>query len=103
MVGPGSEITLLDETYRVAVDVHGWPRLVTEDGQAFLTVSDETGPSAGGSVMWRERWWPWSGRNQVHFSVGEDAPPAGQDGAADPVRIWGPAGVVTLVAVPAGS
>ena len=89
--------------HRVALDAHGWPRLVEGDGRTFLTVSDETGPSAGGTVLWREHWWPWSERHAVHFSVGEDLPPVGQEEAEDPVRIWGPAGVVTLVAVPAGT
>ncbi|SOC53944.1 hypothetical protein [Ornithinimicrobium cerasi] len=103
VVGPGEEVTLLGEVYRVALDAHGWPRLVEGDGRTFLTVSDETGPSAGGTVLWREHWWPWSERHAVHFSVGEDLPPVGQEEAEDPVRIWGPAGVVTLVAVPAGT
>lgn len=110
-VGEGGHVTLLGEDYEVAVDEHGWPMLLEADGSTFLTVSDGQGVSGGGTVMWRERWWPWSARNAVHFFVGWE-PPAGEevvvrggDGdwfdPADVVTISGPEGVVTLVAIPA--
>ncbi|MGC5582954.1 hypothetical protein ACPYOC_01240 [Ornithinimicrobium sp. W1665] len=102
-VPPGGEVTLLGETYRVATDQHGWPRLVDVEGQDLLTVSDESGPSDGGAVLWREHWWPWSARNQVHFAVGPQPPAVPGDGAGPVVRISGPAGMVSVVAVPAGS
>jgi hypothetical protein len=89
--GPGDEVSILGETYRVATDVHGWPRLVAEDGSDFLAVSDEVGPSAGGSVIWRESWWPWSGRNRVDFTVG----------ATGSITLTGPSGDVGLEVVPA--
>lgn len=99
----GGRVVLLDETYVVAADTFGWPQLVDEDGTVFLSVSDEDGPVAGGTVMWREGWWPWSARNYVYFAVGEEPLPAPEEGAAmqDVVTISGPAGVVTLGAVPA--
>lgn len=109
-VGEGGRVRLLGELYEVAVDDHGWPMLLHADGSTFLTVGDELGPSAGGAAMWREHWWPWSGRNAVHFFVGWE-PPDGvevvvqsEDGWFEPedvVTIAGPEGVVTLVSVPA--
>lgn len=103
-VGPGGLVRLLDETYVVALDQHDWPELRHEDGTVFLTVTDEDGVvSDGGVVTWRAHWWPWSARHAVHFAVGE-APPStlGDDGTVqDVVTISGPAGEVTLGAVPA--
>lgn len=105
-VGPGGKVVLLDETYEVGTDAHGWPQLLDEDGSVFLTVSDAEGPPAGeggGIVMWREHWWPWSDRNEVHFAV-DAQPRLGSDvDGQDAVTVSGPAGVVGLVAVPAGS
>lgn len=109
-VGQGGHVTLLGETYEVGVDAQGWPTLQRQDGSTFLTVTDEQGPSDGGVAMWRERWWPWSGRHAVHFHVGWQ-PPAGAElvvrgdgdwfAPQDVVTIAGPEGVVTLVSVPA--
>ncbi|NLG22051.1 MAG: hypothetical protein GX555_11565 [Actinomycetales bacterium] len=103
-VDPGGMVRLLDETYVVALDQHDWPELRKEDGSVFLSVSDEKGVIAdGGAVMWREDWWPWSPRNYVYFAVGEERLPPVADGAElqDVVTVSGPAGVVTLGAVPA--
>lgn len=102
-VGPGGRVVLLDEVYDVAVDDQGWPQLLEQDGTTFLKVTDEQGPSDGGVVMWREHWWPWSDRNEVHFAV-DGQPVVGPDvDAQDAVTISGPSGVVGLLAVPAGS
>lgn len=104
--GAGEEVSILGETYRVAVDPHGWPQLLRGDGSVFLTVSDGDGPpsgSGGGIVMWRAHWWPWSDRHEVHFAVdGRPVLAPGQEGQ-DALTITGPAGEVGLVAVPAGS
>lgn len=105
-VGPGGEVTLLGDTYRVAVDDHGWPELLEADGTVFLRVSDAEGaPSgvSGGTVMWREHWWPWSDRNEVHFRPDGRPAPGPDVDIQDAVTISGPAGEVGLVAVPAGS
>lgn len=103
-VGPGGLVRLLDETYVVALDQHDWPELRQEDGTVFLTVTDEDGVvSDGGVVMWRAHWWPWSARHAVHFAVGEALPSTLDDDGTlrDVVTISGPAGEVTLGAVPA--
>ena len=105
-VGPGGEVSLLGETYRVAVDAHGWPELLEEDGDVFLTVSGADGPPTGdqgGIVMWRAHWWPWSDRHEVHFAL-DGQPVLGPDlEGQDAVTVTGPAGEIGLVAVPAGS
>ncbi|QFG67727.1 hypothetical protein [Ornithinimicrobium pratense] len=108
-VGPGARILLLGEAYEVAVDAYGWPQLLEADGTVFLTVSDSDGPpggsGGGGIIMWRQHWWPWSDHHKVHFSYShgdrdpEPPPVSGQD----VVTITGPAGEVSVVAVPAGS
>lgn len=110
-VGEGGHVTLLGDTYEVTVDEHGWPMLLEEDGSVFLRVSDVDGPprgsEGGGVIMWREHWWPWSDRHQVHFSysLDPDSPPGPGPGVSgqDAVTITGPAGEVHLLAVPAGS
>lgn len=105
-VGPGGEVTLLGEVYRVALDAHGWPELLEEDGDVFLRVSGADGPPTGdqgGIVMWRAHWWPWSDRHEVHFAV-DGQPVLGPDlEGQDAVTVTGPAGEIGLVAVPAGS
>ena len=96
-VGPGEGLEILGGTYRVATDAHGWPRLVGEDGTTFLAGGDEAGtaPSAGsgGSVMWREHWWPWSDRHRVDFTVQE----------VGEITLIGPSGQIGLDIVPAGT
>lgn len=119
-VGEGGHVTLLGEAYEVGVDPRGWPMLLEADGTTFLSLAADDGPSvaAGGVVMWREHWWPWSARNAVLFYVGWE-PPAGaevvvrDDGGGDGegdgrwfdpqdvATITGPEGVVTLVSIPA--
>lgn len=107
-VGPGVRVLLLGEPYEVAVDPYGWPQLLDADGSVFLTVSDPDGPppgsEGGGIVMWREHWWPWSDRHEVHFSYSHgDRDPVPPVGGQDALTITGPAGEVLVVAVPAGS
>lgn len=104
----GGRVTLLGEAYEVAVDEHGWPMLRREDGSVFLRVSDGDGPprgDGGGVVMWRERWWPWSDRYEVHFSysTGDRPDPGPGVRGQEAVTITGPSGEVRLVAVRAGS
>lgn len=99
-VGVGGRVVVLGETYVVAADGQGWPQLLHEDGSVFLSVAG----SDGGAVMWRDAWWPWAPRNVVHFVAGQESLPAqiADDPAIqDVVTISGPAGVVTLGAVPA--
>lgn len=103
--GAGDEVTILGETYRVALDPYGWPRLLDDDGSDFLAVSDEDAPPSdgGGMVMWRAHWWPWADHHEVHFAVdGQPTLDPGQEGQ-DAVTLVGPAGEVGIVAVPAGS
>ncbi|MCK0112909.1 hypothetical protein MWU75_12240 [Ornithinimicrobium sp. F0845] len=102
-VDVGGRVVVLGETYVVSADGQGWPQLVDAEGMVFLSVSDANGPSDGGVVMWRDAWWPWAPRNHVYFAVEEETLPAIADGAElqDVVTVSGPAGVVTLGAVPA--
>lgn len=116
-VEEGGHVTLLGDSYEVGVDQRGWPMLLEADGTTFLSLDTDDGPSvaAGGVVMWREHWWPWSARNAVLFYVGWE-PPAGAEVVVrgegggdgpwfepqDVVTITGPEGVVTLVSIPAG-
>lgn len=105
-VGPGGEVTLLGETYRVALDAHGWPELLEADGTVFLRVSDAEGPPsghAGGTVVWRDHWWPWSDRNEVRFALDDEPVLVPGEHGRDAVTVTGPAGEIGLAAVPDGS
>lgn len=111
-VGEDGLVHLLGKTYTVGIDDHGWPQLIGDD-RPMLVVADEGGHiSSGGLAYLRTGIWPWSPKDHLHFMVGW-RPPEGnvaylqaRDGRwirpLEEVTITGPAGVVTLLSVPAG-